>query len=130
MADFVEVYVEATGRTETVPSHWLDDEVLGKGIRAIRTGPAPDPVPPTAPESSDVQTTGPVDDLPIIPAVRDAVVATREAAQADELPTETDTHAVIDAFAEKAGITFTDDVKTRADKIAVITTHLNPTEEN
>lgn len=36
-------------------------------------------------------------------------------------PTEGDTHEVIDAFAHKAGIEFSEDVKTKAQKVALIT---------
>jgi hypothetical protein len=127
MAEFVEVLVVATGRLEMVPSDWLDDEVLGKTIRALPTPETPAPAPVEAPTGPpEVQTTGPVEDLPLIPAVRDAVLAARaEAAEALAAgpPTEDDTHADIDAFAKKHDIDL-GAAKTKAEKVEAITTHL------
>lgn len=126
MAEFVEVIVEATGNRETVPADWLDSPVLGKGIHlAPAEEPnvmAPAPVSPPA----DVQlVAGTVDDLPIIPAVREAVLAARAAAAEAKPPTEDNTHDEIDEFADTAHIDL-GGAKTKAEKVAVIDAHLNP----
>lgn len=87
MDGFVEVLVAATGETQLVPVHWVDDPVLGRGI-----------------EKTTRQ------------RVLDGEI---EAADVDEVPTERSTHAVIDAYAETAGISL-GDAKTKAEKVAVI----------
>lgn len=127
MAEFVEVIVEATGRRETVPADWLDSPVLGVGIH-LAPAAHPTPVvelPPAGPP--EVETVlGESDDLPIIPAAREAVLAARAeaaAAVAAGPPTEDDTHAVIDKFAEDNHIDL-GTAKTKAEKVDVITTHL------
>lgn len=127
MTDFVEVIVEATGRRETVPADWLDNPVLKVGI-SLAPDADPNPAPVAPPEvPSEVQTVlGESDDLPIIPAVRDAVLAARaeaEAALGAGPPTEDDSHKVIDQFAEDHGIDL-GAAKTKAEKVEVITTHL------
>lgn len=127
MPEFVEVIVEATGRRETVPADWLDSPVLGVGISLAPTDEAPAAVVVAPAEASEVQTVlGESDDLPIIPAVREAVLAARAeaaAALAAAPPTEDDTHAVIDQFAEDHGIDL-GAARTKAEKVEVITTHL------
>jgi hypothetical protein len=41
MADFVDVVVEATGRTETVPADWIGHPVLGVGITLVPVAAEP-----------------------------------------------------------------------------------------
>lgn len=125
MVEFVEVLVEATGRHEQVPADWIGHPVLGKGIKKVE--PTSTPVveaPPTG--EQEVQLTGPVDDLPIIPAAREAVLAARAAEAQGEVPTEDNTHDEIDAFASRAGIEL-GSAKTKAEKVAVINAHLATT---
>lgn len=126
MPTFVEVIVEATGRRESVPSDWVGDPELGKGISLAPPVDTPTP-PPAAPPTGapDVQTVlGESDDLPIIPAAREAVLAAREALASGAAPTEDDTVKVIDKFAADHDIDL-GTARTKAEKVAVITAHLD-----
>lgn len=126
MVDFVEVIVEATGRRETVPADYLDSPVLSKGIKLAPVDDTPPvEVSPPAPPSEVQLVSGDVDDLPIIPAARDTVLAARAAAAEATPPTEDNTHEEIDKFAKDATIDF-GSAKTKAEKVAVINAHLNP----
>lgn len=85
---FVEVLVEATGRTETVPAAWIDDPVLGRGISPVEAAPPPEPA-----------------------AVEDA----------GEPPTEANTHAEIDDYADRAHIDLGEAANgTKAEKVSAI----------
>lgn len=126
MAEFVNVIVEATGRIEQVPADWLDSPVLGKGIHLAPAEESSTEVPAPASPQPEVQlVAGTVDDLPIIPAAREAVLAARAAAAEAKPPTEDNTHEEIDAFADTAHIDL-GGAKTKAEKVAVIDAHLNP----
>ena len=123
MVDFVAAVVKATGHVEMVPADWLDHPVLGTAYEA-----APDPAEVTV-EPAEVVSEVQVDlstqeDLPISPTAREAVLAAREAEASGAVPTEDDTHKVIDAFADRAGIEL-GEARTKAEKVAVISAHLN-----
>jgi hypothetical protein len=126
MTNFVEVVVKATGRREIVPADWLDSPVLGQGISLAPQDDSPVEVPAAPAPPSEVQlVAGDVDDLPIIPAARDAVLAARAEAAKTPPPTEDSTHDQIDTFAKNASVDL-GSAKTKAEKVAVINAHLNP----
>lgn len=50
MSKFVEAVAKATGRTQLIPAHWLDNPVLGAGFEPLKPAtPAPAPAPVVAP---------------------------------------------------------------------------------
>lgn len=126
MPEFVEVIVEATDRRESVPADFLDNPVLSKGITLAPVAEAPAGEVPAVQPPSEVQlVAGTQDDLPLIPAVREAVLAARAAAAEAKPPTEDNTHEQIDDFARTAHVDL-GSAKTKAQKVAVINAHLNP----
>lgn len=126
MTTFVDVIVDATGARQQVPADFIGHPVLGKGITLAPADDVPPPPPAPVEGPSDVQLTGPVEDLPLVPAVRDAVLAARAeaaAALAAGPPTEDDKAAVIDKFAADHDIDL-GAARTKAEKVEVINTHL------
>jgi hypothetical protein len=123
MMEFVDVIVVATGREAQVPADWLDSPGIGGQFK--RVDPQAPPPPTEEPPSSgnpDVQTVfGDEDTEPIRPAFRSDFVDPDEADLGTplEFPTEQDTHAVIDAFADAWSIDL-GDARTKAEKLAVI----------
>jgi hypothetical protein len=124
--DFVEVVVEATGKTQSVPADWLDSPVLSVGLRKVETQELPPPPPVETPVGNpEVQTVlGESDTEPVFPALRSDFVGPD--AQ-PEPPTERNTHAEIDHFALAHSISLGDAVDgTKTAKLAVINQALNP----